>query len=141
MIILIYINLLILFRYYKNLKKIEKVEENMDNTKIKSKAFNERKLPNVIPIVMIKKIYDNPNLVDLVLKAYSIYPKNFNKDNLLEKSYINETIFKPPTGKFNHINLDTIYSDKNVCSNCYLVYILITSFISNIDEINSNCKL
>ena len=131
-------------KYYKNLKKIDKFEDKIDyNAKIKSKTFNERKLPNVIPIVTIKKVYDNPVLVDLVLRAYNIYPKNFERDEFVDKeikAYSN-LIFKPLPGKFKNINLDSIYSDKNVCNNCYLVYVLISNFLTNIDENNSCCNL
>ncbi len=37
----------------------------------------------VIPNFLIKKAYDNENLVNIVLKAYSIFPQDFNKDKVL----------------------------------------------------------
>ena len=42
-------------------------------------------LPGKMPLFEIKKIYDNPELTNLVLKAYSIFPPSFNKESAIEK--------------------------------------------------------
>ena len=42
-------------------------------------------LPGKIPLFEIKKVYDNPELTNLVLKAYSIFPPSFNKESTIEK--------------------------------------------------------
>ena len=55
-------------------------KENLISTRNKN---NE--LPEKIPLFEIKKVYDNPDLANLVLKAYSIFPPDFNKDAIIEK--------------------------------------------------------
>ena len=42
-------------------------------------------LPGKIPLFEIKKVYDNPELTNLVLKSYSIFPPSFNKEYAIEK--------------------------------------------------------
>ncbi len=120
----------------KNNKNLDKALGQYSITEVKTKE----KKSSIIFVSMIKKVYDNPNLVDLVLKAYSIYPKNFKKEILFNSKTTFEQIFKPSKQKFKCVNMDTIYSETAVCSSCYLVYILITNFLGNIDENNSSCK-
>ena len=54
-------------------------KENKISTRNKN---NE--LPEKIPLFEIKKVYDNPDLANLVLKAYSIFPPSFNKEAIIE---------------------------------------------------------
>ena len=70
---------------FKNLKKNIKIEEINKNIKIpnENKFTNRDKnhnLPYFLPVFQIKKAYDNPMMVNIVLKAYSIFPKNFDKE-------------------------------------------------------------
>ena len=57
--------------------------KNLDN-KTKERCKNHDFF-YVIPFFVIKKTYDNENLVNIVLKAYSIFPNNFDKDSVLLK--------------------------------------------------------
>ena len=76
-----------------NSKGINKVNPINDyNLKRKTPSSNKitvrdinYNLPNQIPLYRIKQAYDNPHLVNMVLKAYSIFPKKLNKDSLLNK--------------------------------------------------------
>ena len=52
--------------------------------KISSRDKNNE-LPEKLPLFEIKKVYDNPPLANLVLKAYSIFPPSFNKEEVIEK--------------------------------------------------------
>jgi hypothetical protein len=55
----------------------------------KENKFTERdrfhNLPNSLPLFLMKKAYDNPSLVNIVLKAYSIFPPDFDKDSALRE--------------------------------------------------------
>ena len=52
----------------------------------KENKFSERDknytLPNSLPLFKIKQAYDNPSIVNMVLKAYSIFPKEANRELL-----------------------------------------------------------
>lgn len=71
-------------KIFKNLKKNTKIDEINSSIIPKENKFSERdkmhNLPNTLPVFLIKKAYDNPNLVNIVLKAYSIFPSDFDKD-------------------------------------------------------------
>eukprot|EP00340_Litonotus_pictus_P012487 CAMPEP_0170538380 /NCGR_PEP_ID=MMETSP0209-20121228/103274_1 /TAXON_ID=665100 ORGANISM="Litonotus pictus, Strain P1" /NCGR_SAMPLE_ID=MMETSP0209 /ASSEMBLY_ACC=CAM_ASM_000301 /LENGTH=1901 /DNA_ID=CAMNT_0010840059 /DNA_START=182 /DNA_END=5887 /DNA_ORIENTATION=- len=59
---------------------------NSGSTQDTQKKKNKYKIPefkNKISLYLIKKIYDNPVLVNIVLKSYKIFPKNI--DSLLVK--------------------------------------------------------
>lgn len=155
---------------FKNLKKNSKIEETNKNIKIPNEnRFTNRdkdhNLPYFLPVFQIKRAYDNPQLVNIVLKAYSIFPKNFDKDEEInrilkerkeleeKKKKLNEegsisssfsesqvrtvSLYTPTPKKFSHINYDEMYIEKNICENCFKIYSLIDNFLSQIDE-NSN---
>jgi len=71
---------------FKGIKQNSKLPEyNIpEENKFTNKDKNN-KLPYCLPLYQIKKVYDNPQLVNIVLKAYSIFPKNFDKDKEIEK--------------------------------------------------------
>jgi hypothetical protein len=75
-------------KFFKNLKKTREDEINVTNVP-KENKFTERdrfhNLPNSLPLFLIKKAYDNPSLVNIVLKAYSIFPPDFDKDSALRE--------------------------------------------------------
>lgn len=72
-------------KYFKNMNKITKEEINELNskqTKISERVKNHD-FAFWIPFFLIKKSHDNEYLVNTLLKAYSIFPENFNKDQVL----------------------------------------------------------
>jgi hypothetical protein len=72
-------------KYFKNMNKITKeemIELNSKQSKIKERDKNHD-FAFWIPYFLIKKSYDNQYLVNTLLKAYSIFPENFNKDQVL----------------------------------------------------------
>lgn len=75
-------------KFFKNLKKTREDELNFQNIP-KENKFTERdrqhNLPNSLHFFLIKKAYDNPSLVNIVLKAYSIFPQDFDKDSALRE--------------------------------------------------------
>ena len=73
--------------FFKGIKEPQNKKYNFKipkENKISSRNKNNE-LPEKIPMFEIKKVYDNPDLVNLVLKAYSIFPPNFNKEEIIEK--------------------------------------------------------
>lgn len=74
-------------KFFKNMNKFNK-DELIEYNNIDSKLIERNKNHDfvyVIPYFIIKKSYDNENLVNIVLKAYSIFPKDFNKDKVLQE--------------------------------------------------------
>jgi hypothetical protein len=72
-------------KYFKNMNKITK-EEMMELNSKQSKISERDKNHDFyfwIPYFLIKKSYDNEYLVNTLLQAYSIFPENFNKDQVL----------------------------------------------------------
>ena len=72
---------------FKGIKEPQNKKYNFKipkENKISSRNKNNE-LPEKIPMFEIKKVYDNPELANLVLKAYSIFPPNFNKEEIIEK--------------------------------------------------------
>ena len=71
---------------FKGIKEPQNKKHNFkipkENT-ISSRDKNNE-LPEKIPLFEIKKVYDNPDLANLVLKAYSIFPPSFNKEAIIE---------------------------------------------------------
>ena len=133
---------------FKSLRKNNKLEEEWLNVKKipRGNMFSARDknndLRNSIPVIMIKRAYDNKNLVEIVLKAYNIFPPSVNKDSFTDKTG-NEAkikLYVPKKDKFTQINNDFLYSKKSVCNTCYFVYKLVNGFFSNINEANSSCK-
>jgi len=72
-------------KFFKNMNKFNKEDLN-EYKNIDSKLIERNKNHDfafVLPYFLIKKAYDNENLVNILLKAYSIFPKNFDKDQVL----------------------------------------------------------
>ena len=71
---------------FKGIKQNSKLPEYKipEENKFTNRDKNN-KLPYCLPLYQIKKVYDNPQLVNIVLKAYSIFPKNFDKDKEIER--------------------------------------------------------
>ena len=72
----------------KGMKKMTKTNEYLLNNKVPlmnkfSSRDNKYNLPNVLSFFIIKRVYDNPSLVNMILKAYSIFPNGLNYDKLL----------------------------------------------------------
>lgn len=78
-------------KFFKNLKKNNKADDINSNIIPNENKFTTRdknyKLPYSLPVFIIKKAYDNPHLVNIVLKAYSIFPMDFDKDLALREIY------------------------------------------------------
>ena len=84
----------------KGMKKITKINEFLLNNKVPimnkfSSRDIEYNLPNQLKLFTIKRVYDNPKLINMILKSYSIYPNGINKDKLYynihnEKNYLLE---------------------------------------------------
>ena len=75
---------------FKNLKTNPKIEDSSYLYTIpeENKFTNKNKegvLPFFLPVFSIKKAYDNPQLVNIVLKAFSIFPKDFDKEEEIAK--------------------------------------------------------
>ena len=73
--------------FFKGIKEPQNKKYNFKipkENKISTRNKNNE-LPEKIPMFEIKKVYDNPDLTNLVLKAYSIFPPNFNKEEIIEK--------------------------------------------------------
>jgi hypothetical protein len=71
---------------FKGIKQNSKLPEyNIPEENKFTNRDKNKKLPYCLPLYQIKKVYDNPQLVNIVLKAYSIFPKNFDKDKEIEK--------------------------------------------------------
>jgi len=221
---------------FRSLKKDHKLEllinkiPLVNKISLRDKNYN---LPYYLPFYIIKKAYDNPGMVNIVLKAYSIFPYNFDKEkairlleqrrkekeeqrrerekreeeeqkrieedrkrmkysvkfpligtnnssnpeqrnenqgslnntsskkeidcnDILENSFTSSsmeteeilpgfkynrnkgiTLYIPDEKKFKKLNHDSMYSQKSVCKKCYVIYVLIESFLSNIDETTS----
>ena len=72
--------------YFKGIKE-QQMTKNIKipkENKISIRGKNNE-LPGKMPLFEIKKVYDNPELTNLVLKAYSIFPPSFNKEYAIEK--------------------------------------------------------
>ena len=72
---------------FKGIKEPENKKYNFiipKENKISARDKNNE-LPEKLPLFEIKKVYDNPDLVNLVLKAYSIFPPSFNKEAIIDK--------------------------------------------------------
>ena len=72
----------------KGMKKITKTNEYLLNNKVPlmnkfSSRDNKYNLPNVLSLFIIKRVHDNPSLVNMLLKAYSIFPNELNYDKLI----------------------------------------------------------
>ena len=72
----------------KGMKKVTKTNEYLLNNKIPlmnkfSSRDNKYNPPNVLSLFIIKRVYDNPDLVNMILKAYSIFPNGLNYDKLI----------------------------------------------------------
>ena len=82
--------------------------------KISNRSKNNE-LPGKMPLFEIKKVYDNPELTNLILKAYSIFPPSFNKELAIEKliKERNKKLFNNDTND-NSNNIDDEQSKKNV---------------------------
>ena len=127
-------------KFFKNLKKNQKTEDLIrNNLKEEKNKIKIQNLPFLVPVIMVKRAYDNPNLVDLVLKAYSIFPPGFETDKNSEGKKI--VLYIPKKNKFSVLNPDFLYSKRYVCNNCYVIYLLIHNFLSNIDENTSSCNI
>ena len=180
---------------------------NLNNTNFKT--INNMYINNIIfnnlnhqklSYFLIKKIYDNETLVNLLLKAYKIFPpnideilKNIKNNETVKKDTNNKTFYNkktrqydinnnclssiesntntvssfnnitkddinnnnntynidnidnnklyvPTPNKFRHINSDKLYTEVKVCNNCYIIYLLLNSFLKNINEGNSSFK-
>jgi hypothetical protein len=122
-------------KFFKNLKKNQNAEEYNKN----NRDAKDRTLPNLVPVIMVKRAYDNAPLVDLVLKAYSILPPGFENDKNNEGK--KTVLYTPAKDKFTVLNPDFLYSKRYVCNNCYVIYLLIHNFLSNIDEKTSSCNI
>ena len=73
--------------FFKGIKEPQKRKYNFKipkENKISTRDKNNE-LPKKIPLFEIKKVYDNPELANLVLKAYSIFPPSFNKEEIIDK--------------------------------------------------------
>ena len=71
---------------FKGIKQNSKIPEyNIPEENKFTNRDKNNKLPYCLPLYQIKKVYDNPQLVNIVLKAYSIFPKNFDKDKEIER--------------------------------------------------------
>ena len=131
--------------FFKNLKKNQKVEEINSKLVPKENKFSERgknyELPNCLPVFVLKKAWDNRLYVDIVLKAYSIFPKNFDSNRFIESQQSGKQLllYNPDPIKFKNLTEDMYYSKKNVCDKCFTIYNLIQSFLSNINESTFNC--
>jgi len=72
-------------KFFKNMNKFNKEDlaefKNIDSKFIERKKNHD--LNFILPYFIIKKAYDNENLVNIVLKAYSIFPKKFDRDGAL----------------------------------------------------------
>ena len=73
--------------YFKGIKQqvFPKYKSRIPKENKISIRGKNKELPGKIPLFEIKKIYDNPELTNLVLKAYSIFPPSFNKEVAIEK--------------------------------------------------------
>lgn len=72
-------------KFFKNMSKFNK-DDLIEYKNIDSKLIERNKNHDfafILPYFIIKKAYDNENLVNIVLKAYSIFPKNFDRDQVL----------------------------------------------------------
>ena len=72
--------------FFKGIKE-QQMPKNLKipkENKISIRGKNNE-LPGKMPLFEIKKVYDNPELTNLVLKAYSIFPPSFNKESAIEK--------------------------------------------------------
>ena len=84
--------------------------------KISNRSKNNE-LPGKLPLFEIKKVYDNPELTNLVLKAYSIFPPSFNKESAIEKliKERNKKLFNNDTNNNSSSNnIDDEQSKKNI---------------------------
>jgi len=74
-------------KFFKNMNKFSK--EDLDKYNNIDSKFIERDKNHdfafILPYFIIKKAYDNENLVNIVLKAYSIFPKNFNPNEVFQQ--------------------------------------------------------
>ena len=75
---------------FKNLKTNPKISDashlyNIPEENKYTSKTQERILPFFLPVFTIKKVYDNPQLVNIVLKAFSIFPKTFDKEEEIAK--------------------------------------------------------
>lgn len=69
---------------------INAINDTMLHKKVnKENKFSERDknytLPNSLPLFKIKQVYDNPMIVNMILKSYCVFPKNESKDILLQR--------------------------------------------------------
>ena len=74
--------------YFKGIKEQHSFESTSKKIPKENKITirdKNNELPGKMPLFEIKKIYDNPELTNLVLKAYSIFPPGFNKEMIIEK--------------------------------------------------------
>ena len=71
---------------FKGIKEPQNKKYNFKipkENKISTRNKNNE-LPEKLPLFEIKKVHDNPDLTNLVLKAYSIFPPSFNKEAIIE---------------------------------------------------------
>ena len=73
--------------YFKGIKEqvFPKFNSKIPKENKISVRGKNKELPGKIPLFEIKKVYDNPELTNLVLKAYSIFPPTFNKEAAIER--------------------------------------------------------
>jgi hypothetical protein len=72
-------------KFFKNMSKFNK-DDMIEYKNIGSQLIERNKnhdFASILPYFIIKKAYDNENLVNIVLKAYSIFPNNFDRDQVL----------------------------------------------------------
>ena len=77
-----------------------------------------------IPIFILKKVNDNPQIVNLILKCYNIFPKNINKEKMFND------IIKEKEIIFNHKNF--------LSKNFNKIKSLNIPLFSDLDEIKNN---
>ena len=107
--------------YFKGIKEQHFPKNNLKipkENKISIRGKNNE-LPGKMPLFEIKKVYDNPELTNLVLKAYSIFPPTFNKESAIERlvKERNKKIFIKNEAKNNDNNNDDEDSKKNNIKN------------------------
>lgn len=96
-------------KHFKNLKNLQKDKKNESKTKAKVTLKNEE-LCNKLSYFIIKKVYDNPSLVNMLLKSYKIFPPNVDKILMNMKdeylSYENKKVEKTRERNQNNKNLE-----------------------------------
>lgn len=129
----------------KNIKSTNSMEKLFENYTLTDNRFSMRnkafQLPKKLPVFQIKRVYDNPRLVNMVLKSYSIYPNNNLSSTMsFQKGSDENVLYIPKPNKFEHLNYDNMYNQIGVCYNCFQIYSLINTFIGGMDEYNTDIK-